>query len=61
MKNNCIEIDGVQVFTADYVVEQMQSQNRRIERIFDMAKISCMVSCVAGLFSVVVIILSTLL
>jgi endo-alpha-1,4-polygalactosaminidase (GH114 family) len=61
MEKYYIEIDGVQVFTADYVFEQMQSQNRRIERIFNMAKISCTVSCIAGLFSVVAIILSTLL
>lgn len=61
MKKQCVEIDGIQVFTADYVFEQMQAQNRRIERILNMAKISCAMSCIAVLISALAVILSILL
>lgn len=53
-KNNCkkkriVEIDGVQVFSADFVFGQMQAQSSRIICARDMAK----ASLILGILSVV--------
>lgn len=38
-----IEVDGVQVFSADFVFEQMGAQNCRIDRLHTLIKLSWLI------------------
>lgn len=42
----CVEVDGVQVFSSRFVFEQMQAQNYRIDRIYTIEKVSCLLSVI---------------
>lgn len=44
-KSPYIVVDGEQVFTADYVFEQMQAQGARIDRVKQNAITALIVSC----------------
>ena len=55
-----VEVDGVQVFSSHFVMEQMLAQSRRINRIWFMAKLSLLISSLAFLAIFIFILVSAL-
>ena len=50
---NIVEINGEQVFSADWTFEQMQAQSCRIDRSNKMALISIAVAVIAVILAIV--------
>lgn len=52
-RKNIVEINGEQVFSADWTFEQLQAQSCRIDRSNRMALISIAVAVVAVILAIV--------
>lgn len=50
-----VSVDGVQVFSADYVFKQMQAQGQRIDRAKRIAVLSMAVSIAVALCGIAVL------
>lgn len=49
-----IDVNGNQVFSADYVFQQMQAQGRRIDKARHIAEMAALLAAVALLLTIVV-------
>lgn len=47
-----IEVDGEQVFTSDWVFQQMQAQNHQIDRVKAALKISITIAIIAVVLAI---------
>lgn len=47
-----VEVDGEQVFTCDWVFEQMQDQNHQIDRVKAALKISITIAIIAVVLAI---------
>ncbi len=51
-----INVDGEQVWTADFVMQQMMAQGRRIDRVKAMAKVALLAALVALVIAIAAIV-----
>jgi hypothetical protein len=50
-----LDVNGTQVFSADFVFEQMQAQSRRIDRAEAKAAIAAIIAIVSLIFNIVLL------
>ena len=54
-KRSIVEVDGVQIFSADFVFSQMSYQSRRIDRARNIALVSAGVTVFALIIALIAI------